>query len=124
MPNLPSGTDPAAVAAFQGETAEAARRLSSAAAELNRIKDQLRQMRATLGETLRADLTLYARLDAVGQAVAELERRLDGDPARQKLSEPDTLSIQGGTRRFWCRSGCAPAAWGRPIRGCSCGSWG
>src|SRR5436309_6463281 len=68
VPNLPSGTDPAAVAAFQGETAEAARRLSSAAAELNRIKDQLRQMRATLGETLRADLTLYARLDAVGQA--------------------------------------------------------
>src|SRR5436309_1927407 len=30
VPNLPSGTDPAAVAAFQGETAEAARRLSAA----------------------------------------------------------------------------------------------
>jgi hypothetical protein len=93
VPNLPPGNDPAAVAAFQGETAEAARRLSSAAAELNRIKDQLRHMRATLGETPRADLALYARLDAVGQAVAELERRLNGDPARQKLNEPDTLSI-------------------------------
>ena len=151
MPNLPSGTDPAAVAAFQGETAEAARRLSSAAAELHCIKDQLRHMRATLGETPKADLTLYVRLDAAGQAVADLERRLAGDPAWQKLSEPDTLSIsgrvdairdghwqtrqmptatqrrdlrQGGTRRFWSRSGCAPAAWGRPIRGCSCGSWG
>ncbi|HEX3530193.1 MAG TPA: hypothetical protein VH988_24295 [Thermoanaerobaculia bacterium] len=50
-------------------------------------------MRATLGETPKADLALYARLDAVGQAVADLERRLGGDPARQKLNEPDTLSI-------------------------------
>jgi hypothetical protein len=81
------------VAAFQGEAAEAGRRLSSAQAELGRVKDQLRRMRATLGETPRADLALYASLDAVGQAVAELERRLDGDPVRQKLEEPDTPSI-------------------------------
>src|SRR5215203_1557034 len=93
VPNLPPGTDPAAVAAFQAETAEAARRLSSAVAELGRVKNQLRQMRATLGETPSADLALYARLDAVGQSVAELERRLQGDPARQNLSEPDTPSI-------------------------------
>jgi hypothetical protein len=37
VPNLPSGTDPAA-------------------AEIGRVKDQLRQMRATLGETPKADL--------------------------------------------------------------------
>ena len=37
MPNLPSGTDPAA-------------------AETGRVKDQLRQMRATLGETPKVDL--------------------------------------------------------------------
>lgn len=95
VPNLPPGTDPAAVAAFQGETAEAARRLSAATAELDRIKDQLRRMRVTLGETPRADLALYGRLDAVGKVVADLERRLDGDPAREKLSEPDILSIGG-----------------------------
>jgi hypothetical protein len=93
VPNLPPGTDPAAVAAFQGETAEAWRRLSSAGAELGLIKIQLRQMRATLSETPRADLALYARLDAVGQAVADLDLRLQGDPARQKLSEPETPSI-------------------------------
>jgi hypothetical protein len=93
VPNLAPGNDPAAVAAFQGETAEAARRQSSAAAELDRIKNQLRQMRATLGATPRADLALYARLDALGQAVADLERRLNGDPAWQNLNEPDTLSI-------------------------------
>jgi hypothetical protein len=93
VPNLPPGTDPVAVAAFQGETAEAGRRLSSAAAELGRVRNQLRQMRATLGETPTADVALYARLDAVAQAVAELELRLQGDPARQRLSEPETLSI-------------------------------
>jgi photosystem II stability/assembly factor-like uncharacterized protein len=103
VPNLPPGTDPAAVAAFQGETAEAGRRLASAAAELGLIKNQLRQMRATLGEAPRADLALYARLDAVGQAVAELERRLQGDPARQKLSEPDIPSI--GDRLWAVRFG-------------------
>jgi hypothetical protein len=103
VPNLPPGTDPVAVAAFQEETAEAGRRLSSAASELGRVNDQLRQMRVTLGETPRADLALYARLDAVGQAVGDLERRLYGDPARQKLFEPDTLSI--GDRVGFIRSG-------------------
>jgi hypothetical protein len=93
MPNLPPGTDPAAVAAFQEETAEAGRRLSSAAAELDRVKNQLRQMRATLGETPKADLALYTSLNQVDQAVAELERRLDGDPVRQNLDEPETPSI-------------------------------
>ncbi len=93
VPNLPPGTDPAAVAAFQGETAEAGRRLAAVASELGLIRNQLRQMRATLAETPRADLALYARLDAVGQAVAELERRLQGDPARQSLFESETPSI-------------------------------
>lgn len=93
VPNLPPGTDPAAVAAFQAETAEAGRRLASVASELSLIQDQLRRMRATLGETPRADLALYSRLDAVGQALAELRRRLQGDPARQNLSEPDVPSI-------------------------------
>lgn len=50
-------------------------------------------MRATLGETPRADLALYAALDAVGRAGAELALRLEGDPARQKLNEPQSPSI-------------------------------
>ncbi|MES1243730.1 MAG: glycosyl hydrolase [Acidobacteriota bacterium] len=93
VPNLPPGTDPAAVAAFQGETAEAGRRVSAAAAELDLLRNQLRRMRATLAETPGADPALYARLDAVAQAAAELDRRLQGDPARQRLSEPETPSI-------------------------------
>jgi hypothetical protein len=46
-----------------------------------------------LGETPKADLVLYARLDAVGQAVADLDRRLNGDPARQDIEEAETPSI-------------------------------
>jgi photosystem II stability/assembly factor-like uncharacterized protein len=93
VPNLPPGNDPAAVAAFQAETAEAARRQSSATAEIERIQDQLRQMRATLGQTPKADLALYAQLDVVGKAVADLDRRLNGDPARQDLEEAEIPSI-------------------------------
>jgi hypothetical protein len=93
VPNLPAGSDPAAVAAFQQRTAEAARRQAAAAAELGRIGDQLRRMRATLLETPRADPALYARLDEVRSRLAGLELRLQGDPARQRLSEPDSPSI-------------------------------
>jgi hypothetical protein len=103
VPNLPAGTDPVAVAAFQGETAEAARRLASASAELNRLREQLVQMRATLGQTPRADLALYAALDAVGQAGAAIALRLEGDPARQKLNESQRPSI--GERIWTIRDG-------------------
>lgn len=98
VPNLPSGTDPAVVAAFQNETADAARRASAASAELERLGEQLRRMRATLGQTPKADLALYAALDAVAQAAAELGRRLDGDPARQALNESQSPSI---SERLW-----------------------
>ncbi len=91
--NLAPGTDPQAVAAFQQQTAEAARRGSSLAEELGQLRDQLKHMRATLIETPKASPALYAQLDAVSRAVAELGVRLEGDPARQKLSETDIRSI-------------------------------
>ena len=83
MPNLPPGTDPAAVAAFQEKTAEAARRRSSAKAS-RRIKGQLRRMRATLGETPKADLALYGSLAAVSQAVAEARAAAQRRPGAAK----------------------------------------
>ncbi len=91
--NLAPGTDPQAVAAFQQQTAEAARRVAFAASELDQLKDQLKLMRATLAETPKAEPTLYANLDSVSRAVAGLKLRLQGDPARQKLSESGTPSI-------------------------------
>lgn len=93
VPNLAPGVDPAAVAAFQQQTAEASRRQSAISEELGALRDQLKHMRATLVETPKANPALYAQLDAVSRAVAELGLRLDGDPARQKLSEPDLRSV-------------------------------
>jgi hypothetical protein len=91
--NLPAGTDPVAVAEFQQRTAEAGRRAAIAGSELGRIQEQLRHMRATLVETPKADPALHGRLDSVGRSVAELARRLNGDPARRRLDESDAPSI-------------------------------
>lgn len=93
VPNLAPGTDPSAVAAFQQRTADAARRGASVASELMGLREQLKHMRATLAQTPRASPALYAQLDAVSGTVAELGIRLEGDPARQKLSESDIRSI-------------------------------
>ncbi len=93
VPNLAPGTDPSAVAAFQQRTADAARRSAFVASELSGLRDQLKQMRATLAHTPRASPALYAQLDKVNGAVAELGMRLNGDPARQKLSESDIRSV-------------------------------
>jgi hypothetical protein len=95
VPNLPPGTDPVAVAAFQQQTAEAGRRMAAAGSEISRIREQLRHMRATLVETPRAERSLYGRLDSLSQSVAGLARRLNGDPARQRLDESDAPSIGG-----------------------------
>jgi hypothetical protein len=93
VPNLAPDTDPSAVAAFQQQTADAARRGASVASELNGLREQLKHMRVTLAQTPQASPALYAQLDAVSGAVAELGMRLEGDPVRQKLSESDIRSI-------------------------------
>jgi hypothetical protein len=95
VPNLIPGTDVAAVAAFQEQTAELRRRVGGAGAEIGRVKEQLRQMRAALVETPKADPALYGRVDSLAWAVADLERRLFGDPARGRLHEPGSPSIAG-----------------------------
>jgi hypothetical protein len=93
--NLIPGTDVAAVAAFQQQTAELRRRVGAAGAEIGRAKDQLRHMRAALVETPKADPALYGRVDSLARVVADLERRLFGDPARSRLNEPGVPSIAG-----------------------------
>ena len=94
VPTAPPGTDFIAVAAFQQEAAELQRRATGAGAELGRVRDQLRHMRAALVQTPRADLGIFARLDSVSRAVGALELRLNGDPARQRLSESEAPSIR------------------------------
>ena len=95
VPNLPEGTDPAAVAAFQQETAALLRRVHGAAAEARRVRERLRHLRAALSETPGADETLFSRMDAVLETLSGLEVRLNGDPARQSRNHPAAPSIRG-----------------------------
>ena len=94
-PNLPEGVDPAAVAAFQQETAELLRRTHGAAAEARRVRERLRHLRAALRETPGADEALFGRMDTVLETLSDLEVRLQGDPARQSRNHPAAPSIRG-----------------------------
>ncbi|HET9265038.1 MAG TPA: hypothetical protein VFO14_18450 [Vicinamibacterales bacterium] len=91
--NLPAGTDLTAVAAFQQEVAELRRRAAGVSEEVERLRDELRRMRASLLAAPKADPSLFGRVDAANRTLAELSRRLEGDPARQRLNEPDAPSI-------------------------------
>jgi len=93
VPNLSPGTDPQAVAAFQQRTAEASRRAAAAAATLGQLQEQLQHLAATLALTPKADLGVYGQLEALRRQAAELGRRLNGDPVRQRLQETDDPSI-------------------------------
>ena len=95
VPNLPEGTDPAAVAAFQQETAALLRQVNGAAAEARRVRERLRHLRAALRETPRADEAFFGRMDAILETLSGLEVRLTGDPARQSRNHPAAPSIRG-----------------------------
>jgi photosystem II stability/assembly factor-like uncharacterized protein len=90
---LGEGADAAAVTRFQHEVAELRRRAAAAGEEIGRARDVLRHMRAALAAAPRADAALFARLDKANATVADLSRRLSGDPARQRLNESDSPSI-------------------------------
>jgi hypothetical protein len=61
--------------------------------EVGRVRDELRHMRAALLAAPKPDPALFGRVDAAAATLADLSRRLSGDPARQRLNEPDTPSI-------------------------------
>ena len=91
--NLPEGTDPAAVAAFQQEAAELRRRSAAESREIAQARDDVRHMRAALVTTPKADPALLRRVDDLDKKLAELSRRLDGDPVRGRLNESAAPSI-------------------------------
>jgi photosystem II stability/assembly factor-like uncharacterized protein len=99
VPTAPEGTDFAAAIAFQQQTAELSRRVGGASAEVARVRDRLRHMRAALVQTPRADPALFSRLDAADRSVADLGLRLSGDTARQRLSEPASPAIAARVRQ-------------------------
>ena len=95
VPNLPSGVDVVASAAFQAEVAELRRRAAATGAELGRLRDDLRHMRAAVLEAPSADLSLLARIDSANVVLAGFAMRLNGDPARGSLDESAAASISG-----------------------------
>ncbi len=95
VPTTPSGTDFAAVAAFQQQTAELRRQVAAAEAKVRDVREQLRHMRAALLQAPRANPDLFARMDSVTKGLAGLSLRLSGDPAREALNESDAPSISG-----------------------------
>ncbi len=95
VPNLPANVDVAASAAFQAEVAELRRRASALGAEMGRVRDELRHMRAAISEAPNADLALIARIDTASATLAGFTRRLNGDPARGMLDESDVPSLSG-----------------------------
>lgn len=94
VPNLPEGTDPAVVAAFQQRTADLLRRAGGAAAEARRVRERLRHLRAALVETPGANDGFFARLDSIRRTLSDLEVQLNGDPERQSRNEPAAPSIR------------------------------
>ena len=95
VPTAPAGTDFQAVADFQWETSELMRRVSGAGEEIGLVQDRLRHMRAALGETPRADPSLYGRIDEMARALNGFQTRLWGDGVRGRLNEPSVPSISG-----------------------------
>ena len=94
VPSTVPGTDFVAVAAFQQETSDLMRRINGVSAELGRVRDRVRHMRAALAQTPRAAPTLQFGMDSVIVRVAALEMRLGGDPARQRLDETSSPGIR------------------------------
>lgn len=95
VPTAPPGTDFAAVAAFQFEVSELMREMAGASAEVGRVRDRLRHMRAALVETPKADPALFGQLDALGRKLEEMNLRLSGDRTRGQLNVSSSPSIRG-----------------------------
>ncbi len=93
VPNLPPGTDPQAVAAFQQSTAEISRQISVAGRQLYEASERLRFLKAALAETPKATPELFAQGDALFTQRAQLDRRLYGERARGQLNESSSPSI-------------------------------
>ena len=93
VPNVRGTVDFVAVAAFQERVADLVRRQSMAGSEIGQLRTELRQVRATLIATPRAEPQLHARLDSILVSLAALERRLNGDPARARLNQSNEISI-------------------------------
>ncbi len=84
---------------FGAETAELVRHTAGAKAAVDRQRDRITQLRATLTRTADAGPALVTRLETAHRRLEELRRELAGDPVRQRLAEADVPSIAGAAER-------------------------
>jgi hypothetical protein len=98
VPSIPGNPDYVAVAAFQQRVAALQRRVGAVQRELGEARQALRHARASIPAAARPNPTLYAQVDSLQAAVAVLERRLNGDPVRGSLDEPQEHAISA---RLW-----------------------
>jgi hypothetical protein len=94
VPTAPPGTDFAAVADFQFRVSELVREMAGAGAEMARMRDRLRHMRAALVQTPKADPGLYARIDEMSRRLGEMDLQFSGDPIRGQWNEPSVPSMR------------------------------
>jgi hypothetical protein len=95
VPTAPPGTDFAAVADFQFRVSELAREMAGAGAEMGRVRDRLRHMRAALVQTPKADPSLHSRMDEMSRRLDEMNLQFSGDPIRGQWNMPSVPSIRG-----------------------------
>lgn len=95
VPTAPPGTDFAAVADFQFRVSELAREMAGAGAEIGRVRDRLRHMRAALVQTPKADPSLFSRMDEISGRLEAMNLQFSGDPIRGQWNMPSVPSIRG-----------------------------
>lgn len=98
VPSIPGTPDFVAVAQFQQRVAALQRRVSAVSRELGGLREALRHARASIPAAARPNPALYAQVDSLDAAVAALARRLNGDPVRSALDEPQEHAI---APRLW-----------------------
>lgn len=92
--SIATNTDFKTIAEFQAKTREMLRQISSAGRTMGEASNRIRHMKAALLETPKATQKLFADLNQLEQQLAELRKRLYGDPVRQRLNENASPSIQ------------------------------
>lgn len=93
--NLPPGTDVKRASDFQAAYVEAVRRLEAVTGTLEMMEERVRYLRKALEDTPAAKLELHIRVDTFEAELAKLRATLDGDPAKQAMSEWTRPGVAG-----------------------------
>ena len=95
VPTASEGTDFQKVAQFQAQTSSLIREINSASWKIGEANERLRFLEAALKQTPQVGPKQFETFRALKKEVSELQFRLYGDPARQRLSESTVPGING-----------------------------